>query len=174
MAYIEVMILLALGANLPHPRYGAPRETLEAALLQLEERGVVILQRSRWYRSAAWPPSDQPDYVNGAAQVTCDLSPEATLALLHDVEAVFGRDRGEANAARVLDLDLLAYHQEVRDEPDGLKLPHPRLAERAFVLLPLMEVALGWRHPVTGVSVAEMARALPKDEGISLLEKEPG
>ena len=168
------MILIALGANLSHPRYGAPRETLEAALRALEERGVVILQRSRWYRSPAWPPSDQPDYVNGAVQVTCDLTPEETLALLHEVEAGFGRRRAETNAARVLDLDLLAYHQEQRDGRDGPQLPHPRLAERAFVLLPLMEVAPGWRHPVTGASVAEMARALPKDDSISLLEKEPG
>ncbi len=168
------MILIALGANLPHPAYGAPRETLTAALKALEENGVGIQQCSRWYVSPAWPPSDQPDYVNAAAQVQSDLAPEALLALLHGVEASFGRRRGEVNAARPIDLDLIAYHQEIRDEPDGLKLPHPRMAERGFVLLPLMEIAPTWRHPITGLSVAEMARALPKDDGITLLEQVPG
>ncbi len=166
------MILLALGANLSHPDHGAPRETLEAALKALEARGVQILQRSRWYRSPAWPPSDQPDFVNGAVQVESELGPRDLLALLHDVEAQFGRERGTVNAARTLDLDLIAYHQDLIDEPDGLKLPHPRMAERSFVLLPLMEVAPGWRHPATGLSVAEMARALPRDSAIGLLDQE--
>jgi 2-amino-4-hydroxy-6-hydroxymethyldihydropteridine diphosphokinase len=163
------MILIALGANLEHPEHGSPRATLEAALAALEARGLRTLQRSRWYQSAAWPASDQPDYVNGAALVDCDLGPEALLEVLHEVEANLGRVRGEANAARTADLDLLAYHQEVRDEPDGLVLPHPRLQDRVFVLLPLMEVAPGWRHPVTGQSVAEMARALPPDPSVRLL-----
>jgi 2-amino-4-hydroxy-6-hydroxymethyldihydropteridine diphosphokinase len=74
-----------------------------------------------------------------------------------------------ANAARTADLDLLAYHQEVRNEPDGLVLPHPRLQDRLFVLLPLMEVAPGWRHPIKGLNVAEMARALPPDPSVRLL-----
>ena len=160
------MILIALGANLDHPEQGAPRATLEAALSALEARGLRILQRSRWYKSAAWPPSDQPDYVNGAVLVDCDLGPEALLALLHEVEAQLGRVRGEPNAARTLDLDLLAYHQETRNEPEGLILPHPRLQDRVFVLVPLMEVAPGWRHPVTGLSVVEMARALPPDPSV--------
>jgi 2-amino-4-hydroxy-6-hydroxymethyldihydropteridine diphosphokinase len=163
------MILIALGANLDHPEHGSPRHTLEAALGALEAQGIRILQRSRWYESAAWPPSDQPDYVNGAALIESDLAPEALLDLLHQVEASFGRKRGEPNAARTLDLDLLAYHQEQRDDPEGLVLPHPRLQDRAFVLLPLMEVAPGWRHPVSGKSIAEMARALKPDPSVRLL-----
>ena len=92
------------------------------------------------------------------------LSPHALLALLHDVERAFGRVRGAPNAARTLDLDLLAYDDTVLAEPDGLALPHPRMLERAFVLQPLAEIAPEWRHPVAQASAAELAARLPKTQ----------
>ena len=165
------MILIALGGNRPHPVHGSPRRTLEAALRVLESRGIQVLRRSRWYASKAWPPSDQPDYANGAAAVETGVGPEDLLAILHEIEVDFGRERSSLrNEARPLDLDLIAYHQEMRDDPDGLQLPHPRMAERAFVLLPLLEVAPDWRHPKTGASIVEMARELGGDSSIKLLE----
>ncbi len=154
------MILVGLGANLEHPRYGPPRQTLEAALEALRRSGVVILTRSRWYRSAPVPPSDQPWFVNAVASVETSLSPAALLATLHDIEARFGRSRRRRNEARVLDLDLLAYHDRVSAPGECPVLPHPRLAERAFVVLPLAEVAPDWRHPVSGRSAAELASRL--------------
>ena len=154
------MILVALGANLDHPRYGPPRETLEAALEALQQSGVTILARSRWYRSAPVPPSDQPWFVNAVASVETSLSPADLLAKLHEIEASFGRSRRRPNEARVLDLDLLAYHERVSAPGQSPVLPHPRLAERAFVVLPLADVAPDWRHPQSGLSAAELAGRL--------------
>ena len=158
------MILIALGANLDHPRYGPPRETLDAALEALQQSGVAILGRSRWFRSAPTPPSDQPWFVNAVASAETSLSPADLLAKLHEIEAGFGRVRHRANEARVLDLDLLAYHDRESAPGESPILPHPRLAERAFVVLPLAEVAPDWRHPVSGLSAAEMANRLDPAE----------
>ena len=159
-------ILVALGANLPSERFGGPRETLDAAVRELERRGIRVLRRSRWYESAPVPESDQPWYVNGVAAVDTDLDPPALLALLHQVEAEFGRVRAERNAPRVLDLDLVAYGGLVRPGPDGPVLPHPRAAERAFVLLPLAEVAPAWHHPETGETVEALIARLPAGQKI--------
>lgn len=161
---MEPMILIALGANLDHPRYGPPRETLEAALEALQQSGVAILGRSRWFRSAPTPPSEQPWFVNAVASAETSLSPADLLAKLHEIEAGFGRVRHRANEARVLDLDLLAYHDRESAPGESPILPHPRLAERAFVVLPLAEVAPDWRHPVSGLSAAEMANRLDPAE----------
>jgi 2-amino-4-hydroxy-6-hydroxymethyldihydropteridine diphosphokinase len=159
------MILIALGANLDHPRYGPPRNTCEAALGALTEHGLRIMARSRWYRSPPVPPSDQPWYINGIAQIETDLDPAALLALLHRVEEAFGRVRRARDEARVLDLDLLDYDGRVSAPGESPVLPHPRLAERAFVVLPLAEVAPDWRHPVTGANIDELAgRMAPESE----------
>ena len=163
------MILIAIGANLDHPRFGPPLATCEAALAALEEGGVTVLQCSRWYRSAPVPASDQPWFINGVAKVATDLEPLGLLAVLHHIEADFGRERRERNEARLLDLDLLAYDDYVSKWGEALELPHPRLAERAFVLLPLAELAPDWRHPVSGRTVAELIRDLPPGQAIEPL-----
>ena len=154
-------ILIGLGANLPSPRHGPPVASLEAALAALTARGIRIVARSRWWESAPVPASDQPWYVNGVVKVETALAPEALLACLHEVEAEFGRVRSVANAPRVLDLDLLAYGDLKRPGPKPPLLPHPRLAERAFVLYPMAEIAPGWRHPGTGRTLPEMIAGLP-------------
>ena len=157
------MILLGLGANLPSSRFGPPRATLEAALNALEAAGVRVVQRSRWYESAPQPPSGQPWYVNGVAQVETSLAPSELLVLLHRIEADLGRERGVANAARTVDLDLLDYHGRVSRPGEVPVLPHPRLAERLFVLRPLAEIAPDWRHPASGEHAADLARRLEDD-----------
>lgn len=157
------MILVALGANLPSERFGSPRHTLEAALRAFAERGIRVIARSRWYSTAPYPPSDQPRYVNAVARIETDLAPEALLDRLHEIEREFGRQRGERNAARTIDLDLIDY--EGRRSDDRPALPHPRMHERAFVLRPLGDVAPDWRHPETGESVATLlAKAPDRDE----------
>lgn len=148
-------ILVALGANLPS-RVGAPRETLEAALAALETEGVGVVARSAWYESAPVPPSGQPLYVNGVAEVTTGRSPEALLGLMQRLEVAFGREEGPRNAARCIDLDLIAYGDRRMDGASGVVLPHPRLRERAFVLRPLLDVCPAWRHPVTGESARDL------------------
>ena len=155
------VILIALGANLPSPEYGLPGETCEAALAALTAHGVHVRRRSRWYQSDPVPPSGQPPFVNGVAEVASDLSPADLLALLHQIEREFGRTRRQRNEARVIDLDLLAYGDRVSAAGEVPELPHPRLAERAFVLLPLMDLAPDWRHPVSGRIVSDLAAHLP-------------
>jgi 2-amino-4-hydroxy-6-hydroxymethyldihydropteridine diphosphokinase len=152
------MILIALGANLPSPA-GPPDATLEAALQELSGRAITILKRSGFYRSAAWPNPGDPSFVNAVGAVQTDLPPASLLAALHDVEAVFGRRRTAPNAPRTLDLDLLDYDGRVEEGPPTL--PHPRIESRAFVLVPLSEIAPDWRHPVSGRSVSELIERLP-------------
>lgn len=161
------MILIALGANLPSP-VGPPAKTLRAALAELEKRGVRVLTCSRFFETSPVPASDQPDFVNAVAEVATDLPPDALLGLLHDVEAAYGRTRAETWEARTLDLDLLAYHETVTAENrvkswGSLVLPHPRLHERHFVLVPLSEVAPAWLHPVWGKTAAALLAELPEE-----------
>lgn len=165
------MILVALGSNLPHPTYGPPRAVCEAALRRLAELGVTLRRRSSWYASAPVPVSDQPWFVNGVAEVAppSGSTPAELLALLHRVEAEFGRQRQARNEARILDLDLLDFDGRVSAPGERPELPHPRLAGRGFVVLPLRELAPDWRHPVTGASIAALAEALPPDQ----LQAEP-
>lgn len=156
---------IGLGANLQHPVYGAPRTTLEAAIAALRVAGLEIVTRSAWYESAPVPIADQPWYVNGVAAVHTDLDAVGLLAALHRVEAAFGRVRSVVNAPRVVDLDLLDYRGETRSAAEGPPvLPHPRMHERGFVLLPLQEIAPDWRHPVTGRHIGELIAVLPADQ----------
>ncbi len=157
------MILIALGANLPG-RFGSPQAMLEAALQRLPGLGVFPLACSPWYETAPVPVSDQPNYVNGVALVDSIHDAEGTLRVLHAVEDDFGRVRSERNAARVLDLDLIDFHGEVREAAPSL--PHPRMHERAFVLVPLHDVAPDWRHPVLGEEVSRLIAALPPEQTI--------
>lgn len=163
-------IYIALGANLPHPVHGPARQTLMAALAELNSRGIRSRALSRWYRSAPVPASDQPWYINAVAEVETDLGPDALLIELHAVEEAFGRVRTVANAPRLIDLDLLDYQGEVAaGGPGRATLPHPRMGGRAFVLKPLTDVAPHWRHPVSGASVAALLAAMSPDDVASCL-----
>jgi 2-amino-4-hydroxy-6-hydroxymethyldihydropteridine diphosphokinase len=165
------MIFIALGANLTSTRFGAPLDTLRAAVEAIARSGIQVIKHSRWYRSPAYPPSDQPDFVNGVIAVDTPLPPAALLARLHEIEASFGRARAARNAARTLDLDLIAYHGVTNagnaDEPT---LPHPRMAGRAFVLRPLQELEPDWRHPLTGEAISALIAALPPEQWAEPME----
>jgi 2-amino-4-hydroxy-6-hydroxymethyldihydropteridine diphosphokinase len=163
------MILLGLGANLPSATHGAPPATLAAAIDALAAEGAVVERRSPWYRSAPLPAADQPWYVNGVIAVRTRLAPAELLELLHRTERRFGRERRARNEPRVLDLDLLDYDGRIESGP-SMALPHPRLHERAFVLLPLRDVAPGWRHPVSGKSVEMLIAELPAEQQIERME----
>ena len=153
------MILIGLGANLPS-QFGNPAATCEAALAALQASGVSVVARSAWYETAPVPASVQPWFVNGVAAVATDLDPPDLLAALHRVEVDFGRARTVVNAARPLDLDLLAYGDLLRETPPPI-VPHPRMHERAFVLLPLRDVDPHWRHPKSGMTIDALIAAMP-------------
>lgn len=157
------LILVGLGANLPSFA-GSPRQTLEAALEHLATEGVRITRRSRFWRTRPVPISDQPWFVNAVAAVETKLPAAALLDLLHATEAAFGRKRTVVNAARVLDLDLLAYGTQVLDAQPRPLVPHPRMGKRAFVLLPLRDIAPSWVHPVSGETLETMIAALDGDQ----------
>jgi 2-amino-4-hydroxy-6-hydroxymethyldihydropteridine diphosphokinase len=157
------MIFIGVGANLGHPDWGPPQAICAAALGALGS-GIEVLRHARWYESAPVPISDQPWYVNGLAEVATALSPADLLARLLAVETSFGRVRSVANAARTLDLDLIAYDDMVSAPGAVPILPHPRMHQRLFVLLPLAELAPDWRHPRLHRSVQELIAAVPPDD----------
>lgn len=173
--------LVAFGANLPFDGQD-PAETLRAAVVALGQEGLPVVALSPLYATPCFPAGAGPDYVNAAAVIDCgeavDLA--SILARLHRVEARFGRERAQRWGMRTLDIDLLAMgdsvlpdpetqdrwrdlpaEAQIRTTPDRLILPHPRLQDRAFVLVPLADVAPDWVHPRTGQSVREMLDALP-------------
>ena len=163
-------IFVGAGANLSHPIHGAPRHALEAAFAELGRRGVSVIRVSPWYRTAPVPASDQPWYVNAVAEVVTKLAPDPLLLVLHEVEQAFGRVRTVANAARMIDLDLLDFQgKTAAGGPGRAILPHPRMAARAFVLRPLADLVPDWRHPVTGTPIQDLLAALPADQTIERL-----
>jgi 2-amino-4-hydroxy-6-hydroxymethyldihydropteridine diphosphokinase len=168
--FVTKPIYIGLGGNLPHPRYGDPRCTLEAALAELDRRGVHPQRLSPWYRSAPVPASDQPWYLNAVAEVATQRLADDLLAEMHVVEEIFGRVRSGLNAARRIDLDLLDFKGEIASGSSGqATVPHPRLAGRAFVLRPLADLAPDWRHPMTGQPIEALVAALPAGQDIERL-----
>ena len=174
--------LVALGANLPFAGQ-EPAATLRAAVTAMAEEGLVVVALSRFFATPCFPAGAGPDYVNAAAVLDgtglTDLA--SILARLHAVEARFGRQRLQRWGMRTLDIDLLAMGDSVLPDaatqdrwrgldpaaqigstPDRLILPHPRLQDRAFVLVPLADVAPDWVHPRTRRNVRQMLTALPQ------------
>ncbi len=152
---IDLVTIIAFGGNLVLDG-AAVDDVLDKAMARFPEHGLEVVKRSRWWRSAAWPDPSQPPYLNGVAVVRTGLPARGIMQVLLEIETQFGRRRSEPNAARTLDLDLIAHGRDVIDEP-GLILPHPRAAERRFVMGPLAEIAPDWRHPILGETAAALA-----------------
>ena len=153
-------LFIGLGANLTPAGFATPQAGCEAALHMLGTLGVKIVKTSPWYESAPVPLSDQPWYLNAVAEGVTASDAAKTLAVLHQVEAHFGRQRSTRNAARVLDLDLLDFGGQIHHH-SHLTLPHPRLHERAFVLLPLRDLVDDWTNPETGTPLDALITQLP-------------
>lgn len=171
-------VLIALGANLPGQK-DSPLAQVKNATTELSRLGLRNMVVSRFFRTPCFPAGAGPDYINAAVRCETDMTAQQVLKALHAIEARAGRSRDGRWLARVLDLDLLAMGaqvlpdratyrhwadltlaQQAKRAPDHLILPHPRLQDRAFVLVPLLDVAPDWVHPVIGRSVAEMVAAL--------------
>lgn len=149
--------LIALGGNV-----GDVRTTLRKAIeIFCDGEEVWLRKRSSDYKTPPWGVTDQPPFVNAAIAVATGLEPRALLERAHAVERIFGRNRAseERWGPRTLDIDLIAYDDLVLNEPD-LVLPHPRLFERAFVLVPLAEIAPD--RQVAGTRIADAAQRAEK------------
>ena len=185
---LERNSLIALGGNLTSP-CGDPHMTQRAALNSLKNLGAVIRAVSGCYHTPAYPAGAGPDFVNAAAIISANWTPQELLLHLHDIEAEMGRKRDTRWGQRTLDLDLIAcgdlvlpdvetfaqWHDlepgaRMAQAPDTLILPHPRLQDRAFVLVPLADIAPDWVHPVTQRSVAQMLSDLPKADIDAVIE----
>ncbi|AXT26984.1 2-amino-4-hydroxy-6-hydroxymethyldihydropteridine diphosphokinase [Ruegeria sp. AD91A] len=174
--------VVALGANLDL-RGNSPAVTLQSALDALSRHNVMIRSVSRFFATPCFPAGAGPDYVNAAALIATEKSPSQVLQALHEVEQEFGRERVQRWGMRTLDLDLVCFEDQVlpdravfdrwltlpaesqrQEAPDQLVLPHPRLQDRAFVLVPMADIVPEWRHPVLDLTVSEMIQALPAAE----------
>jgi 2-amino-4-hydroxy-6-hydroxymethyldihydropteridine diphosphokinase len=153
---LDAAVFVALGCN-DKGVWADCAEALEAALARFRSEGIDVVARSSWWRSQAWPDPNDPPFLNGVVRVRTALDPHGLMAALGRIEEAFGRRRGARNAPRTLDLDLIAYGREHGD-CDGLILPHPRAAERLFVMGPLAEIAPEWRHPVLGETAEALQR----------------
>ena len=175
-------MLIALGSNLTSG-WGNAGATLREAVVRLQALSAKPVKVSKFYRTPAFPPGSGPDYVNAAVSMELCALPQDVLANLHTIERAAGRQRSERWGQRTLDLDLLAADHAVLPDkathaywrglsmadqkslvPDELILPHPRLQDRPFVLVPLADVAPDWRHPLLDKTVAEMCATLSEDE----------
>lgn len=154
--------LIALGGNLPWKDI-APEALIPKVLDTLDGPDISVTARSSLWRTPAWPDPSEPPYVNAAARIETELPPGVLLDRLHGLEGEFGRERGARNRSRTLDLDIIDYGGRVVST-DLLSLPHPRAVARAFVLLPLQEVAPDWRDPVSGQGIGALIGALAPDE----------
>ena len=179
-------MLIALGSNLPQPE-GDPTANLKRALKELAGEGLVIRAVSRFYETPCFPPGAGPDYINAVVLVTGEKPPKDVLETLHKVESRMGRTRETRWGMRTVDLDLvavddavlpdietvqswidLASDQQTLRAPDQLILPHPRLSDRAFVLIPMLDIMPDWKHPLTGLTTAQMLAALPEPDKASV------
>ncbi|KQI71954.1 2-amino-4-hydroxy-6-hydroxymethyldihydropteridine pyrophosphokinase [Loktanella sp. 5RATIMAR09] len=171
--------LICLGSN-EESAWGGALATVQKAMLMVAGLSEKPAQSSALYATPAFPKGAGPDFVNAAMAIFTTVSPADLLDHLHRIEAAAGRQRTKRWGQRTLDLDLIAvgdmilpdqdtyaywHHLPLRDQlvetPAQLILPHPRMQDRAFVLVPLCDVAPDWRHPVLGRSVAEICADLP-------------
>ena len=166
------IVYVAVGANL-----GDREATFSAVIRSIEEEAdLLLLAASPIYETAPVGPAGQDAYLNAALELRTWLAPLELLRRLQAIEVRLGRERGPETVRwgpRIIDLDLLFFGDRCIDLPD-LVVPHPRAHERAFVMLPMAELAPGFRHPVVGVAVAEIAREQAHTGGVRISRRPPG
>ena len=148
------MVYLLLGSNL-----GNRKEILDKAIKLLNQKVGIIISQSKDYETAPWGVTDQPDFLNLVVSIQTRLKPLQILEITQSIENQLGRIRKEKWGARLIDIDILFYGNEIIDEPN-LKIPHPLLQERDFALSPLEEIAPDFVHPVLGKTILELREKL--------------
>lgn len=152
---LDAAVIVALGCN-DKGDWSSCVEALEAALARFRPEGLDVVARSSWWTSQAWPDPADPPFLNGVAMVSTAHDASVLMRTLGRIEDLFGRVRARRNAPRTLDLDMVAYGR-MSGDLGGLILPHPRAADRCFVMGPLAEIAPDWVHPVNGRTARELA-----------------
>jgi len=181
MSELSRLALIALGCN-QDSVWGDATLTVQKASRHVAKFSKSVVCRSGFFRTSAFPVGSGPDYINAAMVISTNLQPRALLEQLHKIETMADRKRDVRWGPRTLDLDLIAmddlvlpdaethghwrnlpFDQQQQTAPTELILPHPRMQDRAFVLVPLREVAPDWVHPVFGTSIARMCADLSPD-----------
>ncbi|MBL4813360.1 MAG: 2-amino-4-hydroxy-6-hydroxymethyldihydropteridine diphosphokinase [Rhodobacteraceae bacterium] len=179
---VATSVWVALGAN-KHSPHGSPAQTIQAAVEEIAQYCTIAPQMSAFYRTPAFPEGAGPDYINAVVNFSTKIGAVCLIDLLYRIELNFGRERNGRWASRTLDLDLLSHgdsvlpsaegytywrdlplERQMVETPEQLILPHPRIQDRAFVLVPLAEISPDWRHPVSGLSAVALRDALPAAE----------
>ena len=163
------MILIAFGANL-NSHVGSRIVTIKCAVNDLKSRGIYFIKSSRFYETEPVPPSNYPNYINSVSIIETQLNPYELLDTLHDIEGIYGRERSFRNSPRTLDIDLLSFNNSIIKNRK-IEIPHPRLHERGFIMIPLQEVAKDWKHPILNVSIRDLINNLEMDNKVLPLDK---
>ena len=191
MTKMNQLALIALGSN-ENSVWGDAKLTVQKGMSAVSQLTLNAAQFSDLYATPAYPAGAGPDFVNAAMAIYTNLSPNALLAELHRIEAEAGRERNVRWGQRTLDLDLIAVGSDVLPDratqqmwrdltpqaqqqmtPSELILPHPRMQDRSFVLVPLADVAPDWCHPALGQTIATLCAALPDADRASMSRLSP-
>ena len=157
-------VYLAIGSNL-----GNKINNIEVTKFELEKHKIKILKFSSYYLSESWPDKSMPSYVNIIIKIKTSLAPLELLKVCNLIELKLGRVRGKKNSPRTCDIDIIDYDKKIFNEKNSqLILPHPRMSERNFVLLPLFEVDKSWEHPKSKINIVNLINSLPVKDLISI------
>ena len=149
------MIYIGIGSNLPSAEHGPPEAVVHAAIAAVVRTGAGLVRTSSLWRTAPVPPSGQPSFLNAVIEASTTFEPLQVLTIIQEIETGLGRVRIVKSGPRTLDIDILAWGDRVVSLPH-LRIPHPSIKERRFVLEPLAEIHPNWRHPETGERVGDM------------------
>lgn len=168
MKKFKSIVYLSLGSN-----RGDKAKNINRAITLLQQtEAIEVRQISGFYESAALYLTEQADFINCAVALRTNLEPVELLAVCRRIEKKMGRKKGRRYGPRVIDLDILSYGHRVIDSP-GFQIPHPRIAERRFVLEPLREINPRWRHPVLNKSAARLLKELGKEQQVTYFGPAP-